>query len=138
MKAIIFADFTMAIPSRPVKNASVGQKLRNIPRNLLNGLETAEKFVRKIPELPKLQLLKLTGKIACGISAVGFLILYGFKGGIKDMLFVEGRVREAKFLEKHGIRAVSSESNPGTEKPFKSSYGLDFREKFDTKSDAES
>jgi hypothetical protein len=90
MKAIIFADFIMAIPTRPVKKASVGQKLRNIPRNLMNGVENAEKFVRKIPELPKLQLLKLTGKMACGISAAGFLILYGFKGGIKDMWFVEG------------------------------------------------
>jgi len=137
MKASIFADYTMAIPrNKPVK-ASVGQKLLNIPRNIMNGVENVEKFVQKIPELPKLQLLKLTGKIAFGISAAGFLILYGWKGGIKDTLFLEGRVREAKFLERRGISAVSTESNPGTDQPFKSSYGLDFREKFDTKSDTE-
>jgi len=122
----------MAIPKKPVVKK---KSMRYYVDKLLDKFTRAEEFARKIPTLPKKDLVVLTGKFAVGFTLFGCLCLYNWKGGIRDYFFSERELRDARLLELHGIKAITK-NNPGTEQPF-NTYGWDFRDRINKKSESE-
>jgi len=113
----------MAIPKKSVAER---RTVRHYVDKVLERIARIEEFSRKIPNLPKKDLLKLTGKFAGGITLVCCVIMYTVKGGIGDYFETQRRLREARVLELHGIKPLTKH-NPGTDRPFES-YGWDFRD----------
>jgi len=122
----------MAIPKKTIAEKKT---VRHQVDKVLERIARIEEFSRKIPSLPKKDLFKLTGKFAGGITLVCCVLMYTWKGGIGDYFDTQRRLREARFLEGHGIKPLTKH-NPGTDRPF-DSYGWDFRDKIDQKSESE-
>ena len=76
----------MAIPKKSV--AEMRTVSQYVDR-MWERIAKIEEFSRKIPNLPKKELLKLTGKFAGGITAICCVLLYTWKGGIRDYFKTE-------------------------------------------------
>ena len=76
----------MAIPKKSVAEK---RTVRQYVDRMWARIARIEEFSRKIPNLPKKELLKLTGKFAGGITAICCVLLYTWKGGIRDYFKTE-------------------------------------------------
>lgn len=106
----------MAIPKKPGEKNSplhrLGRKLLAIPDTL-----------KEIPSLPKGKLIKLTSLIVCSIFGVLYCL------GPRHYIETERRLREARILERSGVKETSTKLDDAVSRPYSQSYGLDFREK---------
>ena len=71
----------MAIPK---KTEAEKRTVRHYVDKWLDKIARIEKFARKIPNLPKKDLFKLTGKFAGGITLVCCVLMYTLRGGLRD------------------------------------------------------